>query len=144
MIISRLLSLISFVIFHSVIFGQNEKQDCISYIDSVSREIIYTYVDSPPKPVGGEAVLFEELGKGVKVKPISKEDVHGLNIVLVSFTIDSKGEIVNEKILIDDLSYLEIPKQMFEVIRSFIWLPGSCNGEFVSVEYQLPFRFCLQ
>lgn len=127
----------------STLYGQADSTDCVFRIDTVIGKKVYSTVDKMPEPVGGQKVLMKKLSKEVKLDHTS-EDMPTGSMTVVSFVVGEKGEIIDKKVEREDFRNRNIPEQMFGVIESINWIPGSCNGNVVPVEYVLPLRMCLK
>lgn len=118
----------------------------IEFIEAVEEEVveeeIFTIVEDMPSFPGGEAKLFEYLGKNIKYPQIAKEaGISG--IVYVNFVVDTKGDITDVKVLRGigggcDEEALRVVKNMPK------WSPGKQRGKPVKVSYNLPIRFSLK
>lgn len=118
----------------------------IEFIEAVEEEVveeeIFTIVEDMPSFPGGEAKLFEYLGKNIKYPQIAKEaGISG--IVYVNFVVDTNGEITDVKVLRGigggcDEEAMRVVKNMPK------WSPGKQRGKPVKVSYNLPIRFSLK
>jgi hypothetical protein len=127
----------------STLYGQTDLTDCVFRIDTVTGKKVYTTVDKMPEPVGGQKVLLKKLGQEVRLGQISEEMLTG-EMTVVSFVVGEKGEIIEKKVEREDFRNRDIPEQIFAVIESLTWIPGTCNGYIVPVKYILPLRICLK
>lgn len=118
----------------------------IEFIEEVTEEVveeeIFTIVEEMPSFPGGEAKLFEYLGKNIKYPQIAKEaGISG--IVYVTFVVDSNGNITEVQVLRGigggcDEEATRVVKNMPK------WQPGKQRGKPVKVRYNLPIRFSLK
>jgi protein TonB len=118
----------------------------IEFIEEVEEEVveeeIFTIVEEMPSFPGGEAKLFEYLGKNIKYPQIAKEaGISG--IVYVTFVVDSNGNITEVQVLRGigggcDEEATRVVKNMPK------WQPGKQRGKPVKVRYNLPIRFSLK
>lgn len=112
------------------------------YEEEVAEEEIFTIVEEMPSFPGGEAKLFEYLGKNIKYPQIAKEaGISG--IVYVTFVVDSNGNITDVQVLRGigggcDEEAMRVVKNMPK------WTPGKQRGKPVKVRYNLPIRFSLK
>ena len=95
-----------------------------------------------PEFPGGQAKLFEFLGKNTKFPPAAKANsISGK--VYVNFTIGKDGKIRDVKIIrgVHDL----LDKEALRVVKSMPpWKPGKQRGKAVNVSYNLPINFILK
>lgn len=118
----------------------------IEFIEAVEEEVveeeIFTIVEDMPSFPGGEAKLFEYLGKNIKYPQIAKEaGISG--IVYVNFVVGTNGKINDVKVLRGigggcDEEAIRVVKNMPQ------WTPGKQRGKPVKVSYNLPIRFSLK
>lgn len=118
----------------------------IEFIEAVEEEVveeeIFTIVEDMPSFPGGEAKLFEYLGKNIKYPQIAKEaGISG--IVYVNFVVGTSGNITDVKVLRGigggcDEEAIRVVKNMPQ------WSPGKQRGKPVKVSYNLPIRFSLK
>lgn len=118
----------------------------IEFIEDVEEEVveeeIFTIVEDMPSFPGGEAKLFEYLGKNIKYPQIAKEaGISG--IVYVNFVVGTDGNISDVKVLRGigggcDEEAIRVVKNMPQ------WTPGKQRGKPVKVSYNLPIRFSLK
>lgn len=95
-----------------------------------------------PVPEGGEENLFSKLGKGVSFNRTSIESTGSMTII--SFVVNESGEIEQKRIEREDFKGMNLPDQMFSVVESLKWTPGTCSGKAVPVLVRLPLRTCLR
>jgi len=113
-----------------------------AYEEEVVEEEIFTIVEDMPSFPGGEAKLFEYLGKNIKYPQIAKEaGISG--IVYINFVVDTQGNITDVKVLRGigggcDEEAVRVVKNMPK------WTPGKQRGKPVKVSYNLPIRFSLK
>ena len=103
---------------------------------------IFTIVENMPSFPGGEAKLFEYLGKNIKYPAMAK-DAGIQGIVYVNFVVYEDGSIKDVKVLRGigggcDEEALRVVKSMPK------WTPGKQRGKAVRVSYNLPIRFTLK
>jgi len=110
--------------------------------EEIDEDEIFTVVEQMPQFGGGDADLMNYLAKNIKYPAMAKES--GISgIVYVTFVVNSKGEIVDVKILRGigggcDKEAVRVVKKMPK------WKPGKQRGKPVSVQYNLPVRFVLR
>lgn len=110
--------------------------------EEVVEEEVFTIVEEMPSFPGGEAKLFEYLGKNIKYPQIAKEaGISG--VVYVNFVVGSSGNITDVKVLRGigggcDEEAVRVVKNMPD------WKPGKQRGKPVKVSYNLPIRFSLK
>jgi protein TonB len=110
--------------------------------EEIEEEEIFTIVETMPEFPGGQAKLFEYLGKNTKFPPAAKANsISGK--VYVNFTIGKDGKIRDVKIIrgVHDL----LDKEALRVVKSMpAWKPGKQRGKSVAVSYNLPINFILK
>lgn len=103
---------------------------------------VFLIVEDPPSFPGGEAKMFEYLGKNLKYPPMAK-DAGIQGIVYVTFVVLEDGDVTDVKVLRGigggcDEEAIRVVKQMPK------WKPGKQRGKAVRVQFNLPIRFTLQ
>lgn len=139
----KIISILFSIMAVSPLYSQTDSTDCVFRVHTLTGKKVYSIVDKMPEPVGGQKVLLKKLGQEVKLGQISEEKLTG-EMTVVSFVVGVKGEIFDKKVEREDFRNKDIPEQMFAVIESLTWIPGSCNGYIVPVKYVLPLRICLK
>lgn len=110
--------------------------------EEVVEEEIFTIVEEMPSFPGGEAKLFEYLGKNIRYPQIAREaGISG--VVYVNFVVGPEGNISDVKVLRGigggaDEEAIRVVKNMPK------WSPGKQRGKPVKVSYNLPIRFSLK
>jgi len=110
--------------------------------EEVAEPEIFTIVEDMPSFPGGEAKLFEYLGKSIKYPAMAK-DAGVQGVVYVTFVVMENGSIENVKVLRGigggcDEEAVRVVKKMPK------WSPGKQRGKPVRVQYNLPIRFILR
>ena len=102
---------------------------------------VYQKVDVMPEIKGGQKGLMNYLMSNIKYpKEAQKDNIQGK--VLVSFVIDSKGNIKDIKIPKPVNTMLD--EEAIRVIETMPkWTPGKKDGKAVSVQYTIPIMFKL-
>jgi protein TonB len=103
---------------------------------------VFLIVEDPPSFPGGEAKMFEYLGKNLKYPPMAK-DAGIQGIVYVTFVVLEDGDVTDVKVLRGigggcDEEAIRVVKNMPK------WKPGKQRGKAVRVQFNLPIRFTLQ
>jgi protein TonB len=110
--------------------------------EEVIEEEVFTIVENMPEFPGGQAKLFEYLGKSIKYPPAAK--ANGISgKVYVNFEVGKDGKITNVKILrgVHDL----LDEEAMRVVKAMpAWKPGKQRGKAVKVSYNLPINFQLK
>lgn len=110
--------------------------------EEVVEEEVFTIVENMPEFPGGQAKLFEYLGKSIKYPPAAK--ANGISgKVYVNFEVGKDGKITNVKILrgVHDL----LDEEAVRVVKAMpAWKPGKQRGKAVKVSYNLPINFQLK
>ena len=102
---------------------------------------ILTFVEGMPTYIGGETARINFINKHIKYpKEARKNNIEGP--VYVSFIIEKDGSITNIN-LIRDIGGGCGEEAMRVVKLMPKWNPGKQNGEFVRVQFMLPFKFKL-
>ncbi len=110
--------------------------------EEIIEEEVFTIVENMPEFPGGQAKLFEYLGKNIKFPPAAK--ANGISgKVYVNFEVGKDGKITNVKILrgVHDL----LDEEAKRVVKAMpAWKPGKQRGKAVKVSYNLPINFQLK
>ncbi len=64
-------------------------------------------------------------------------------MTIVRFVVTQNGKITNKTIVKESYKGMNIPQQMFDIIETTEWIPGKCNGTYISSIVQIPLRICL-
>jgi len=105
-------------------------------------EKIFSYVEKMPEFPGGEAKMYEFIGKNMKYPNKAKEaNVHGK--VYVQFVVEEDGKLSNIKVIRGigsgcDEEAMRVVKMMPK------WIPGEQRGKKIKVKFNLPFNFVLR
>jgi protein TonB len=103
---------------------------------------IFTIVEEMPNFPGGEAKLFEYLGKNIKY-PQMATDMGISGVVYVTFVVDENGKVKDPKVLRGIGGGCD--EEALRVVRNMPpWEPGKQRGKAVRVQYNLPIRFTLR
>lgn len=108
----------------------------------VEEEQIFQIVEDMPSFPGGEAKLFEYLGKNMKY-PSMARDAGIQGVVFVQFVVGKDGSIRDVTVLRGigggcDEEAIRVVEKMPN------WKPGKQRGKAVTVQYRLPVRFVLK
>lgn len=107
-----------------------------------AEEPIFVLVEKMPSFPGGDAALFQYLGKNIKYPTISAE-MGTQGRVIVQFVVDKDGTITNPVVVKSVDAYLD--KEALRVINAMPkWTPGKQRNQPVRVKYTLPVMFRLQ
>ena len=105
-------------------------------------ETVFTVVEHMPEFKGGEKKLFKYLKKKIKYpKEAREKGITGR--VYVMFVIDKTGAVKDARVIrgvspeLDEVA-LNAVKEMPK------WKPGTQNGKFVNVQFNLPINFSLK
>jgi hypothetical protein len=111
---------------------------CITIHDTLSNQIVYTYVDKMPEYKGGISALLINIAKSLNYP----NSGHYQGIFKVELVIDPRGRVMAPRI--KDKNQQELSLVEREVLRCLSettdWVAGSCFGEFVAVKIYLPLR----
>ncbi len=103
---------------------------------------IFTIVEEMPSFPGGEAKLFEYLGKHIKY-PQMATDMGISGVVYVTFVVDEHGKVKDPKVLRGIGGGCD--EEAIRVVKNMpTWEPGKQRGKAVRVQYNLPIRFTLR
>jgi len=110
--------------------------------DEAVEEEIFTVVESMPSFPGGEAKLYEYLGKNIEYPQIANESgIQGR--VFVTFVVEKDGSITDVRVLRGIGGGCD--EEAVRVVKSMPkWTPGKQRGKAVRVQYNLPIKFTLQ
>ncbi len=110
--------------------------------EDVVEQEVFTIVEEMPSYPGGEAKMYEYLGKNIKYPQIARESgIQGR--VFVNYVVEPDGSVSNVKVLRGigggcDEEAMRVVKAMPK------WKPGKQRGKAVRVSYTLPVVFKLQ
>ena len=110
--------------------------------EEVVEAEVFTIVEEMPSYPGGDAKMYEYLGKNIKYPQIARESsIQGR--VFVNFVVEPDGSVSNVKVLRGigggcDEEAMRVVKTMPK------WKPGKQRGKAVRVSYTLPVVFKLQ
>ena len=108
----------------------------------VEEPEIFTIVEDMPSFPGGEAKLYEYLGKNIKFPPMAK-DAGIQGIVFVTFVVKENGAIDGVRVLRGIGGGCD--EEAVRVIKNMpSWKPGKQRGKNVRVQYNMPIRFILK
>jgi protein TonB len=112
--------------------------------DAVAKPEVYTYVEQMPQLPGGggQAAIVAAIQKAVKYPNIDlRNGVEGR--VYASFTVNSKGEVVDLKVVKGLSSTLD--EETLRAIKTLPkFIPGKQNGREVNVSFTVPITFKIQ
>ena len=126
------ISSIIFVLWGFQIYSQSDSLNCLLKTDSLTLQQYYEGADKMPEVSGGQDLLFKQLQK----LRIPYDDCPGGKII-VSFIIESNGDLTNKKIIKDPCGG-KLGEQVFSLIGDIRWTPGQCKGVNVPVKIHLP------
>lgn len=100
------------------------------------------YTQELPSFKGGQENMYKYLYQAVIYPEEAKEDdIQGL--VLVSFVVEKKGEIVEMKVI--ESPHESLTNALLSAVKKMpTWNPGRLDGRPIRVRYRLPFRFKLE
>lgn len=105
---------------------------------------IFQIVEEMPVFPGGEAKLFEYLGKNMSYPAIAR-DAGIQGIVYVQFIVLEDGKIDPDNVEILRSVHPALDKEAIRVVKSMpAWNPGRQRGKAVRVYFKLPIRFTLR
>lgn len=104
-----------------------------------SDDDVKTVVDKSPQFPGGEEALLKFIEDNKKYPPSAIADKKE-GLVVLSFVIDTDGNITNEKVVRSADPALD--KEALRLMKSMPkWTPGEDKGEVVKVRYAMPIHF---
>lgn len=106
------------------------------------EDLEITYAQEMPSFKEGQEGMYKFLNQTVIYPEAAKENgIQGL--VLLSFVIERKGEIVEIKVL--ESPNESLTNALLSAVKKMpAWNPGRLDGRPIRVRYQLPFRFVLE
>ena len=125
---------------------QNEVMEEYVAPEIVEEEVVeaevFTIVEEMPSYPGGDAKMYEYLGKNIKYPQIARESsIQGR--VFVNFVVEPDGSVTNVKVLRGIGGGCD--EEAMRVVKSMPhWKPGKQRGKAVRVSYTLPVVFKLQ
>lgn len=122
----------------------DEKKHCVPIFDSTLSRSYYTITDKMPSYRGGKDTLMAKIRKNLKWP--GKECCYQ-GTVIVSFIIESEGQVTNKKIVkgYKENGICKVNEEALKVINFLTeWTPGQCEGETVPVQINLPIKFSLR
>ena len=110
--------------------------------EEVVEQEVFTIVEEMPSYPGGDAKMYEYLGKNIKYPQIARESsIQGR--VFVNFVVEPDGSVTNVKVLRGIGGGCD--EEAMRVVKSMPkWKPGKQRGKAVRVSYTLPVVFKLQ
>ena len=110
--------------------------------EEVVEQEVFTIVEEMPGYPGGDAKMYEYLGKNIKYPQIARESsIQGR--VFVNFVVEPDGSVTNVKVLRGIGGGCD--EEAMRVVKSMPkWKPGKRRGKAVRVSYTLPVVFKLQ
>jgi len=120
-----------------------EVEIVIDDVDEIDiAEQIHLVVEEMPSFPGGEAEMYNYIGKNIEYPQLAKESgISGR--VFLSFVIEKDGSVTDVQILRGIGGGCD--KEAARVIKSMPkWEPGIQRGKAVRVQYRMPIKFTLQ
>ena len=110
--------------------------------EEVVEAEVFTIVEEMPAYPGGDAKLYEYLGKNIKYPQIARESgIQGR--VFVNFVVEPDGSVSNVKVMRGIGGGCD--EEAVRVIKTMPkWKPGKQRGKAVRVTYTIPVVFQLQ
>lgn len=123
-----------------------DENTTIEFVEFEEKEVaepeIFTIVEEMPGFPGGEAKLFEYLGKETKFPPMAR-DAGIQGTVFVRFVVYEDGAI--KDVTVVRSVHPALDEEAIRVIKSMPkWKPGKQRGKPVRVQYNLPIKFILR
>lgn len=114
-----------------------DRKNCTTIWDTLTRQIVYTATDLAPVNEGGEQALYRSIHNLIEVKEHNNTPTPSLKI---AFIIEDSGVVSGGRVLPGEASASALA--VLNVIRSFKWQPGRCAGKAVPVLVVLPLTVC--
>jgi protein TonB len=123
-----------------------DENTTIEFVEFEEKEVaepeIFTIVEEMPGFPGGEAKLFEYLGKETKFPPMAR-DAGIQGTVFVRFVVYEDGAI--KDVTVVRSVHPALDEEAIRVIKAMPkWKPGKQRGKPVRVQYNLPIKFILR
>jgi protein TonB len=123
-----------------------DEKTTIEFVEFEEKEVaepeIFTIVEEMPGFPGGEAKLFEYLGKETKFPPMAR-DAGIQGTVFVRFVVYEDGAI--KDVTVVRSVHPALDEEAIRVIKAMPkWKPGKQRGKPVRVQYNLPIKFILR
>jgi len=116
-----------------------ELTDPVTVVENGETEKTWDVVEKMPQYPGGDKELMGYLARNIKY-PVEAQKNGTQGKVIVGFTVNSVGKVVNPKVLRGVDTYLD--NEAVRVVSTFpTWIPGEQKGEKVSVRYVIPIIF---
>ena len=116
----------------------NNKTDCPHKKDLLTGKVITTTYDKLAVTKGGINLLYKAFAK-VKIDSVPNGATTKFTI---AFIVDVNGRISGERVIKDDVG--GVGNQMIKIVKSFKWIPATCNGKKVTSLHTIPLQICLQ
>jgi len=110
--------------------------------DVYKEDLEITYAQELPSFKGGLEKMYKYLNQTVIYPEEAKEHaIQGL--VLISFVVEKKGEIVEVKVI--ESPHVSLTNALLSSVKKMpAWDPGRLDGRPIRVRYNLPFKFKLE
>ena len=119
--------------------GFSHTMDCAMEYDLLTKQRVYIIVDKMPEYPGGNDALLKYFSSNYKQQP-SSELQSRFNL---EFIIDSKGNILGERIKTSKKNITKADKEALRVLKNMPkWRPGKCGSQNVSVKMHIPVTIC--
>lgn len=120
---------------------REHKDEVVVEEKKVEENVVFHAVEQMPQFPGGDAALYEFIGKNLRYPPMAAENnIQGR--VVVQFVVTKTGSIGEVKVLRGKDPDLD--KEAKRVVKSLPkFIPGKMNGQSVNVWYTLPINFKL-
>ena len=118
-------------------------------LTNFKRTISFAEVSNVPSfPMPNDNISFNQrMAEHIKVQLKYPQQALVNNIegsVLVSFIINTNGEVINIKASSNDINNNILEKEAIRIIRTLpIFIPGEHNGKKVNVSYEFPLHFSM-
>jgi hypothetical protein len=105
---------------------------CYSFVDTLTKKMVYKVVDKMPEPIGGYQELFNEIKK---VKYPHHYHLEGK--LIFGFIVERDGSLSGMRV-IKPLESIDWAEKVFDAIDNVKWSPGVCDGKPVETIVMFP------
>ncbi|GGK59315.1 TonB family protein [Rufibacter glacialis] len=103
---------------------------------------VFIAVDQMPEFPGGQAAMFQYLGKNFSI-PADARDAKVEGVMVASFIVNAQGKVTDVQVMKKLTPSLD--KELIKTLQNMpLWKPGTQNGKPVNVKYTVPYRIALK
>ncbi len=127
-----------------VAFGQkSDLRVCREQIDTLTKQKIFSTVDSLPKVKGGTEELYKKISKQIRFPHFQSDSDASSIKIIVAFIVNIDGKITGKRTIKNNQGNI-VADQLLNIIDDFKWTPGICNNKEVPTLYILPVIMCIK